>query len=105
MDKTFWIIFGMAVVTYLPRALPLVVLSKIRLPEAFVRWLGFVPASVLAALLGPELLLDRDQMAVGLDNYKLMAALPCFWVAVKTKNMVLTILLGLAVATVLYLWT
>ncbi|MGQ9497968.1 MAG: AzlD domain-containing protein [Desulfotomaculales bacterium] len=105
MDKTFWIIFGMAVVTYLPRALPLVVLSKIRLPEAFVRWLAYIPASVLAALLGPELFLQDGAVALGLDNYKLLAALPCFWVAVKTKNTVLTILLGLTVATVLYLWT
>lgn len=104
MDKTFWIIFGMAVVTYLPRALPLVILSKIRLPEAFVRWLGFIPASVLAALLGPELYLQNGGVALSLDNYKFLAALPCFWLAVRTKNMVLTVLFGLAVATVLYLW-
>lgn len=94
----------MAVVTYLPRALPLVILSKVRLPEAFVRWLGFIPAAVLAALLGPELLLQNGGMALSLDNYKLLAALPCFWVAVRTKNMVLTILFGLVAATVLYLW-
>lgn len=94
----------MAVVTYLPRALPLVVLSKARLPEGFVRWLGFIPASVLAALLAPELFLQNGQPALGPENYKLLAALPCFFVAVGTKNMLLTVLVGVAVATILYVW-
>ncbi|HEY3315216.1 MAG TPA: AzlD domain-containing protein, partial [Bacillota bacterium] len=42
---------GMALVTYLPRMLPLVVLSRFKLPPAVLRWLSFVPVAVLSALL------------------------------------------------------
>lgn len=52
-------IAGMATVTYLPRVLPMALLASRPLNPALARWLGFVSASVLAALLAPDLLL-RD---------------------------------------------
>lgn len=56
----FLTILGMAAVTYVPRVLPLLVLARRTLPDAVTRWLGFIPAAVLAAMLLPALTV-RDQ--------------------------------------------
>ena len=56
-DKTvFLTICGMGAVTYLPRLLPMLLLSDRRLSPWIARWLSFVPATVLSALLAPGLL-------------------------------------------------
>ncbi|MGE5590810.1 MAG: AzlD domain-containing protein [Bacillota bacterium] len=95
------VILGMAVVTYLPRALPMTVLSRMKLPEAFRRWLGFVPVAVLAALLGPALLLPSGGWQPVRENLPLLASLPAFWVAGKTRDLLGTVLTGLATMALL----
>lgn len=50
------VVAGMAVVTYLPRLLPLLGLSRARLPAAAERALGALAPALLAALLAAELL-------------------------------------------------
>lgn len=49
------IVFGAAVVTVVPRVLPLVVLSRFELPLWLRQWLAFIPVAVLAALLASDL--------------------------------------------------
>lgn len=100
MEK-LWIIVAMGAVTYLPRALPLAVLAQIKIPEGFIRWLRLVPVAVLAALLTPELLLNGGGFDLSLQNHYLLAAVPCFLVAVKTKNLLLTVGVGLGAAILL----
>ncbi len=100
MDK-LWVIIGMGLVTYIPRALPLAVLAQANLPKRFIRWLRFVPVTVLAALLAPELLLPDGYFDLSLQNHYLLAAVPCFIVAVYTKNLLLTVGTGLAAAILL----
>lgn len=100
MEK-LWIIAAMGAVTYLPRALPLAVLAQMKIPEGFIRWLRFVPVAVLAALLAPELLMHDGAFDLSLNNHYLLAAVPCFLVAAKTKNLLLTVGVGLAAAILL----
>jgi branched-subunit amino acid transport protein len=50
------LILACALVTAVPRVLPLLVLSKLRLPQWLLDWLRYVPAAVLGALLALELL-------------------------------------------------
>lgn len=102
--ENIWIIAAMGVVTYLPRALPLAVLARTKIPEGFIRWLRFVPVAVLAALLAPELLLRDGAFELSLDNHFLLAAVPCFLVAVKTKNLLLTVGVGLAAVILLQIY-
>ena len=87
---------GMALVTYLPRFLPLYVLSRVKIPRLFIVWLSYVPVAVLAALVAPGLLMAEGQFFLSWQNSYLLASLPTFIIAVKTKNMLLTILVGLA---------
>ncbi|SIR36901.1 Branched-chain amino acid transport protein (AzlD) [Paenibacillus macquariensis] len=53
------IIMGSALVTLIPRVLPLVVLSRFQLPNGLIRWLQHIPVAVMAALIAQELLIQR----------------------------------------------
>lgn len=94
---------GMALVTYLPRMLPLVVLSRFELPPVLLRWLSFVPVSVLAALLAKELLLSNGRLALPPANLFLLAAIPAFIVAARTRSLMGTVVTGI-LATALLRW-
>jgi len=94
------LLLGMALVTYVPRMAPLVILSRLQLPSWFARWLACVPVAVMAALVAPALLLKREGAASVLwfswDNHGLLAALPTFAVALRTRNIFATVVTGLA---------
>ena len=47
-------ILGMALVTLIPRVMPVTLLAGRELPPLLTRWLSFVPVAVMAALLGAE---------------------------------------------------
>jgi branched-subunit amino acid transport protein len=102
--ENIWIIAAMGVVTYLPRVLPLAVLARTKIPESFIRWLRFVPVAVLAALLAPELLLRNGTFELNLNNHFLLAAALCFLVAAKTRNLLLTVGIGLAAVILLQVY-
>ena len=102
MDERYFLLFlGMALVTYLPRFLPLYVLSRVKIPRAFALWLSYVPVAVLAALLAPGLLLSEGNLLISPQNTYLLASLPTFAAALKTRNMFVTILVGMASILVL----
>ncbi|MFO7295739.1 MAG: AzlD domain-containing protein [Caldicoprobacter sp.] len=94
-QKVILIIIGMSVVTYLPRILPMVLLSKVNLPPLFLKWLQFIPVAVLSALLAPAILAPQGELSIGLDNNAFIASIPCFFVAIKTKNLFLTVMVGI----------
>lgn len=105
MDQLL-LILGMAAVTYIPRVLPLWLLSSKSLHPAFMRWLEMVPPAVLAALLAPSLLLQKDatgaeRLFISQDNLFLLAAVPAFLVAWKTKSFFGTVAVGMAAVAAL----
>ncbi|UVI32788.1 AzlD domain-containing protein [Paenibacillus spongiae] len=89
------IIFGTAIVTFIPRVLPLMALSRIELPDWGLRWLKYVPISVMAALVGQELFTHNGDIASLASNLKLFAALPTLLVAVKTRSLLMTVITGI----------
>jgi len=93
--KTVLIIMAMSIVTYLPRVLPVLLLSRVRMPEWFMRWLKHIPAAVLSALLVPAILMPGDTVDVRLANRNLLAAIPCFIAAFRTKNLFITVITGI----------
>lgn len=101
MAETFLIILGMALVTFLPRFLPMYVLTQLKIPGVVVAWLRYVPVSVLAALVVPGVLMAEGQFYISLGNSYLLASLPALLVASLTKNMLLTITVGMGVVLVL----
>ena len=61
-------ILGMALVTLIPRVMPVTLLAGRELPPLLTRWLSFVPVSVLAALVAPDLLLADGKLNITGDN-------------------------------------
>jgi len=95
------IILGMSLVTYIPRAFPLVVFSQRPIPALLQKWLSFVPIAILSALLGPSLLMPEGAWALTWTNKFLLAAIPTFIVALKTKSLVGTVVTGMACSAAL----
>lgn len=102
------IIVGMAIVTAVPRVVPLLLLSSRALPEPFMRWLEMVPPAVLAALLAQELLLLRSGDAVTLNltagNLFLWASIPTVLVGWFSRNFFVTVATGLITVALLRLY-
>ncbi|NLM10230.1 MAG: AzlD domain-containing protein [Clostridiaceae bacterium] len=103
MEQIVFIILGMSIVTYLPRVLPIIVLSKTEAPEWFMRWLKYIPVAVLSALLVPEILVSENVVNLSLTNKNLLAAIPCFLIAYKTKNLFITVITGIIAMLILNL--
>ncbi|UHA74819.1 AzlD domain-containing protein [Paenibacillus sp. 481] len=91
----FLIIMGGAIVTMIPRVLPLVLLSKIQIPDWGIRWLSHIPVAVMAALLAHELLLPTSEFSILHNNLRLLAAVPALLVAYFTRSLLGTVTVGM----------
>jgi branched-subunit amino acid transport protein len=89
------IILGSAIVTFVPRVLPLVILSRLKIPDWGMRWLNYVPISVMAALVGQELILPNGKPSSFQDNIELVAALPTFAAAILSRSLIWTVVAGI----------
>lgn len=90
------LILACAAVTAVPRVLPLVLLSKIALPDWLLAWLGYVPVAVLSALLALEVLVVDGKPALSATNPAVLAILPALAVAGFTRSLIGTVLVGIA---------
>lgn len=97
----FVILVGAALVTFIPRVLPLMVLSRMELPEWGMRWLHYVPISVMAALIGQELFMKDGQITLLSGNVELLAAVPTFLVAIRTRSLLGTVVTGIVAVMIL----
>ena len=66
------------------------------IPPFVLKALQFVPPAVLTAIVAPELFLQDGSLSLSLANGRLVAGLVAILVAWRTKNVVLTILVGMA---------
>lgn len=82
------LVLACALVTALPRVLPLVLLSRLQLPRVVTEWLRYVPLAVLQSLLVLELL------GAGIAGVVAIAA--AFAVAIWTKSLLGTVIAGVA---------
>lgn len=93
------LLIGAGVVTLIPRLLPLIVFSKIQIPDWGLKWLSYIPIAILAALLAEVLFMNK---AMQLDY--LLAAIPTFLVAIYTRSLLGTVLTGVIVIILLRLF-
>ena len=68
------VIAGMAVANFSIRFLPLAVLSRFELPEPMLRWLSFVPVSVMGTLVASEVLRPSGEWHAPATNPGIYAA-------------------------------
>lgn len=86
---------GMGLVTYLPRALPLIYLAHKKLPPGFTDWLGLIPIAVLSALLAPSLFIEATDRSLSLGKAEFIVAIPTLIFALKTRSLGGTVLVGM----------
>ena len=96
----FLTILGMALVTYIPRLLPVWLLSSKSLPPLVVAWLRYVPVAVLAAMLLPSIVVQDNQINLGLGNLFFWAAFPTLLVAWKKRSLFGSVVVGMVVVAV-----
>ena len=97
MDRSYLLtIAGMALATYLPRAVPLLLLTKRPLPAWLREWLDLVPAALLGALVAPALVTGSEPRSLELLRPELFAALPTLAVAIMTRSLAGSVLVGMA---------
>jgi len=71
--------------------------GRFEVPETMRRALHYVPPAVLSAIIFPELMLRDDVLNISLDNTRLLAGLVAILVAWYSKNILLTIIVGMLV--------
>lgn len=97
----FAVILAMGLVTYLPRWLPLFLLSQRSLPRWLVEWLDLIPVAILSALVFPEVLTGGSPRVLTLVQSQSMAAVPTLVFALKTRSLGGTVLVGMLLFWVL----
>ena len=89
-------ILGMGLITFAIRLSLFLLPERVLLPPWLLRALRYVPAAVLSAIILPELLLPGGSLDVSLANERLLAGLLAILIAWRTRNVFLTVILGLA---------
>lgn len=93
---SLWLLFfAIGLGTFLLRFLFIYLFGKIAMPNWLSRALRFVPAAALAALVFPALTHPAGHIDLSLHNLRLFAGLGGAIVAWKTRNVLLTILVGM----------
>lgn len=86
---------GMGLVTYLPRALPLIYLAHRELPQWLIDWLRLIPVAILSALIAPSLFMDEATRDLVFVKTELIVAIPTLLFALKTRSLGGTVLVGM----------
>lgn len=90
-------IIGMTAVTFGVRYPVLALVGKLQLPDRLSRALRYVPVAVLTAIIVPELLIRGGTWQVNPTNAYLVAGIVAALVSWRTKNLLLTIVIGMGV--------
>ncbi|GLX82009.1 AzlD domain-containing protein [Thalassotalea eurytherma] len=90
------LIFGMMAVTFSLRYVFFAFANKISLPEGVKRGLNYVPIAVLSAIIAPAVLMPKGELWLDINNPYIPAALVAILVSWWRRNMLLTVVAGLA---------
>jgi branched-subunit amino acid transport protein len=88
-------ILGMGLITYAIRLSLFLLPELATIPAWLLRALRYVPAAVLSAIIFPELLLIDGQLQLSLTNERLLAGFIAAVVAWRTRNVMLTVAVGM----------
>jgi branched-subunit amino acid transport protein len=69
------VVIGMAISNFAVRFVPMALLSRVEMPKPVMRWLSFVPVSVMGALVAGEVLRPGGAWANPLTGASLYAAI------------------------------
>lgn len=98
--EMFLLIIGCAIVTWIPRVLPFAFMKKVKLPTLMLRWLAYIPICILSALVISNLFVKKNGYV--LINWPIfIAAIPTLIVALWTKSLSLTVIVGVVAMAII----
>jgi len=94
---TYWmLLIGMAILTYIPRYIPFALAGRIAIPPVLARALHYVPTAVLTCIIIKATLVHQGELQFSFENHYLIAAVVAFFTSLMTRNLLLTVIVGLA---------
>lgn len=97
------IILASALVTWLPRVLPFVLTQNKSLPPKLVKFLSFLPITIIFALTLSSIMDEEVGSLPSLLPVESLALIPTFLVVLRTKNILLAVVVGVLSTAVLRL--
>lgn len=95
---------GLTVATVVTRGSFFMLPARFALPAQVERALRYAPACALTAIIAQGVLTKNHEPYLTVNNFQWWALLAAAAVFIKTRNMIATITVGMAVFTVLRLW-
>ena len=98
-------ILGCAIVTWLSRIVPFVLLKKFDMPKPLVEYLSFVPIVIMSALWFNSLFIQRIGELPEINYENLLASLPPVVSAIISKSLLVIVMIGiLSLAIIRYVF-
>lgn len=97
------IILASALVTWLPRVLPFVLTQNKSMPPKLVKFLSFLPITIIFALTLSSIMDEEVGSLPSLLPVESLALLPTFLVVLRTKNILLAVVVGVLTTAALRL--
>jgi branched-subunit amino acid transport protein len=95
-----WLLVGAAIVTLIPRTLPLVLLSRLKLPDWVMKFLKHVPLAIMTALVAQTVLTEGEGW-LSPEKLEWAVFFPTLAVALLTRNLMWTVVTGIVCAALL----
>ena len=99
----FLVIMISAVVTWIPRILPFVLVKYRGLPDPVLRFLKYLPIAIIFALILSSLVEGKAGQLPQVQWVDLVATIPTMIVAFRYKNLMGTVLFGIVLVALLRL--
>jgi branched-subunit amino acid transport protein len=93
--STWLLILAIGAATYATRLSFVMFFGKREMPSWLLRILRFVPMAVLSAIIWPQLFLSNNVLNLSADNPRWLAGLLAGIIAWRTRNVLLTIVVGM----------
>ncbi|HFI2691673.1 TPA: AzlD domain-containing protein [Streptococcus suis] len=97
------IILAAALVTWVPRVLPFVLTQNKSLPPRMVKFLSFLPITIIFALTLSSIMDEKVGSLPSLLPVESLALIPTFLVVLRTKNILLAVVIGVLTTAALRL--
>ncbi|ATZ02688.1 AzlD domain-containing protein [Streptococcus suis] len=97
------IILAGALVTWAPRVLPFVLTQNKSLPPKLVKFLSFLPITIIFALTLSSIMDEKVGSLPSLLPVESLALLPTFLVVLRTKNILFAVVVGVLTTAALRL--
>ena len=106
MDVTSYVLAGIFLgflVSWIPRIAPFILVKYKGLPHIVIRFLKYLPISILFALTFSSLFVVKSGRLPQLKVLEVLASIPTFYIAFKSRNLLYAVVTGIISIAILRL--